>query len=182
MADLVPTRRQRAYDMHRVIERIVDGGEMLELKPRFGRSLITALARIGGRTVGILASNPMFNAGALDPNTCDKGTQFVCMCEAFNIPTVWLQDVPGFIVGSQPEHARLLHKAIMFMEALALMTVPRMTVVLRKAFGSGLLLALGRQHGQRIDHRLARSRDLIHGSRSRRKRRARKRHRRSGQS
>ena len=135
IADLVPTRRQRAYDMHRVIERIVDDREMLEFKPRFGRSLITALARIGGHTVGIMASNPMFNAGALDPNTCDKGAQFVCMCEAFNIPTVWLQDVPGFIVGSQPEHARLLHKAIMFMEALGLMTVPRMTVVLRKAFG-----------------------------------------------
>lgn len=135
IADLVPTRRQRAYDMHRVIARIVDDGEMFELKPRFGRSLITVLARIGGQTVGILASNPMFNAGALDPNTCDKGTQFVCLCEAFNIPTVWLQDVPGFIVGSQPEHARLLHKAIMFLEALALMTVPRITVVLRKAFG-----------------------------------------------
>ncbi len=135
LADLVPTRRQRAYDMHRVIQRIVDDGEMLELKPRFGRSLITTLARIGGQTVGILASNPMFNAGALDPNTCDKAAQFVCLCESFNIPTIWLQDVPGFIVGSQPEHARLLHKAIMFMEALALMTVPRITIVLRKAFG-----------------------------------------------
>ena len=121
--------------MHRVIERIVDNGAMLEFKPRFGRSLITCLARIGGHSVGVLASNPMFNAGALDPNTCDKATQFVCMCEAFNIPTVWLQDVPGFIVGSQPEHARLLHKAIMFMEALALMTVPRITIVMRKAFG-----------------------------------------------
>ena len=135
LADLVPTRRQRAYDMHRVIERIVDDGELFELKPRFGRSLITTLARIGGQTVGIFASNPMFNAGALDPNTCDKATQFICMCEAFNIPTIWLQDVPGFIVGSQPEHARLLHKAIMFLEALALMTVPRITVVMRKAFG-----------------------------------------------
>ena len=135
LADLVPTRRQRAYDMHRVIARLVDGGQMLELKPRFGRSLITALARIGGHSVGIIASNPMFNAGALDPNTCDKATQFVCLCEAFNIPTVWLTDVPGFIVGSQPEYNRLLHKAIMFMEAMALMTVPRITVVMRKAFG-----------------------------------------------
>ncbi len=111
LADLVPSRRQRAYDMHRVI------------------------ARIGGRMVGILASNPMFNAGPLDPNTCDKGTQFLCLCEAFNIPTIWLQDVPGFIVGSQPEHARLLHKAIMFLEALSLLTVPRFTIVMRKAFG-----------------------------------------------
>ena len=135
LAELVPTRRQRAYDMHRVVARIVDDGQMLELKPRFGRSLITALARIGGRTVGMLASNPMFNAGALSPDTCDKATQFLCLCEAFNIPLIFLQDVPGFIVGSQPEHNRLLHKAIMFLEALALTTVPRFTVVLRKAFG-----------------------------------------------
>ena len=135
LAELVPTRRQRAYDMHRVIARVVDDGQMLELKPRFGRSLITALARIGGRSVGVLASNPMFNAGALTPETCDKATQFLCLCEAFNIPLVFLQDVPGFIVGSQPEHNRLLHKAIMFLEALALTTVPRFTVVLRKAFG-----------------------------------------------
>ncbi len=135
LAELVPTRRQRAYDMHRVIARIVDDGRIFELKPRFGRSLITALARIGGQTVGILASNPMFNAGALTPDTCDKGAQFLCLCEAFNIPLIFLQDVPGFIVGSQPEHNRLLHKAIMFLEALALTTVPRFTVVLRKAFG-----------------------------------------------
>ncbi len=135
LADLVPTRRQRAYDMHRVISRVVDGGEMLELKPRFGREMITALARIGGRTVGIIASNPMFGAGALTPDCCDKGAQFICLCDSFNIPLVFLTDVPGFIVGSQPEWDRLLHKAIMFLEALVLASVPRITVVLRKAFG-----------------------------------------------
>lgn len=135
LADLVPTRRQRAYDMHRVISRVVDGGEMLELKPRFGREMITALARIGGRVVGIIASNPMFGAGALTPDCCDKGAQFICLCDSFNIPLVFLTDVPGFIVGSQPEWDRLLHKAIMFLEALVLASVPRVTVVLRKAFG-----------------------------------------------
>ena len=135
LADLVPTRRQRAYDMHRVISRVVDGGEMLELKPRFGREMITALARIGGRVVGIIASNPMFGAGALTPDCCDKGAQFICLCDSFNIPLVFLTDVPGFIVGSQPEWNRLLHKAIMFLEALVLASVPRVTVVLRKAFG-----------------------------------------------
>ena len=135
IADLVPTRRQRAYDMHRVIARLVDGGGMLELKPRFGRELITALARIGGRSVGVIASNPMFGAGALTPDCCDKATQFICLCDSFNIPLVFLTDVPGFIVGSQPEWDRLLHKAIMFLEALALAAVPRITVVLRKAFG-----------------------------------------------
>lgn len=135
LADLVPTRRNRAYDMHKVIERLVDDGDYLELKPRFGRSLITCLARLGGRTVGVLASNPMFYAGALTPDCCDKGTAFLCLCDANNIPLVFLQDVPGFIVGKQPEHQRLLHRAIMFLEALAQAEVPRFTVVLRKAFG-----------------------------------------------
>ena len=150
LAELVPTRRQRAYDMHRVLTRIVDDGKLLELKPRFGRSLITTLARIGGRTVGILASNPMFNAGALSPESCDKGTQFLCLCEAFNIPLIFLQDVPGFIVGSQPEHNRLLHKAIMFLEALALTTVPRFTVVLRKAFGLAYFSLSGNSMGNAL--------------------------------
>ena len=134
LAELVPRQRNRAYDMHKVLARLVDDGELLELKPRFGRSLITALARIGGRSAGIVASNPMYYAGALTPETCDKATAFLCLCDAFNIPIVFLQDVPGFIVGKEPEHARLLHKAIMFMEALAQTTVPRITVVLRKAF------------------------------------------------
>ncbi len=135
LADLVPTQRNRAYDMHRVIERLVDGGDYFELKPRFGRSLLTVLARMGGHSVGIVASNPMFQAGALTPDCCDKATAFLCLCDANNIPLVFLQDVPGFIVGKQPEHARLLSRAIMFLEALGQAQVPRFTVILRKAFG-----------------------------------------------
>ena len=135
IADLMPTRRNRAYDMHRVIERLVDDGEYFELKPLFGRSLITAPARIGGRSVGIVASNPLFYAGALTPECCDKGTSFLCLCDANNIPLVFLQDVPGFIVGKEPEHDRLLHRAIMFLEALGQVQVPRFTIILRKAFG-----------------------------------------------
>ena len=177
IADLVPTRRQRAYDMHRVIARIVDDGEMFELKPRFGRSLITALARIGGQTVGILASNPMFNAGALDPNTCDKGTQFVCLCEAFNIPTVWLQDVPGFIVGSQPEHARLLHKAIHVPRSARADDGTQDHGRPAQSVRTRLLLTLGQQHGQRPRHRLAGRRNLLHGPRRRSQRGPRARHR-----
>ncbi len=135
IADLVPTKRNRAYDMHRVIKRLVDGGDYLELKPRYGRSLLTVLARIGGRSVGIVASNPMVYAGALSPEACDKATNFLCLCDANNIPLVFLQDVPGFIVGKQPEHDRLLSRAIMFLQALGQTQVPRFTVLLRKAFG-----------------------------------------------
>jgi acetyl-CoA carboxylase carboxyltransferase component len=135
LGDLVPIKRTRAYDMHRVIERLVDDGEYLELKPQYGHSLLTVLARMGGRSVGIVASNPMVNAGALSPESCDKGTGFLCLCDANNIPLIFLQDVPGFIVGEQPEHDRLLSRAIMFLEALGHTQVPRFTVLLRKAFG-----------------------------------------------
>lgn len=136
---LVPAARNRAYDMHRVLRRLVDNVDghpaLLELKPEYGRSLITAFARLGGRSIGILASNPMFFAGALDPECCDKASRFIALCDSFNVPLVFLQDVPGFIVGRQPEHERLLNRAIMFMEALSLAEVPKITVVLRKAFG-----------------------------------------------
>ncbi len=145
--DLVPTQRTRAYDMRRVLRRLSDGGTIFELKPEFGRSLITCLARMGGRTVGIIASNPMFQAGVLDPAACDKATQFVCLCDAFNVPLIFLQDVPGFIVGRQAEHDRLLSKAIMFLEALAQTEVPRITVVLRKAFGLAYFSLSGNNMG-----------------------------------
>lgn len=148
---LVPAERNRAYDMHRIIRRLVDqtsaGPAFLELKPEFGRQLITGFARMGGRAVGFLASNPMFSAGALDPNCCDKATRFICLCDSYNVPLLFLQDVPGFIVGRQPEHDRLLNKAIMFMEALSLAEVPKVTVVLRKAFGLAYYALAGNDMG-----------------------------------
>src|SRR5690606_27751470 len=132
-------KRNRAYDMHNLINRIVDGPDdnpaFLELKPEFGRPLITGFARIGGKSVGIIASNPMFFAGALDPDSCDKAARFICTCDSFNLPLLFLQDVPGFIVGTEAEHDRLLNKAIMFLEAMALAEVPKITMVVRKAFG-----------------------------------------------
>jgi acetyl-CoA carboxylase carboxyltransferase component len=186
--DLVPTQRNRAYDMHRVIGRLVDpvlagpsvrgaafeatpgerlssaraevsfdrGGAAtrdlrttpyLEFKPEFGRSLITCLARMGGQVVGILASNPMWNAGALDPDCCAKGTSFLCLCDSYNIPLVFLQDVPGFIVGKKAEHGKLLNSAIMFLEALSQAEVPKVTVVLRKAFGLAYFALCGNDMG-----------------------------------
>jgi acetyl-CoA carboxylase carboxyltransferase component len=132
--------------MRRVLATLTDDGEVFELKPNFGRSSITALGRVAGRTVGFVASNPMFSAGALTPESCDKDTAFVCTCDAFNIPLVFLQDVPGFMVGRQVEHNRILAKAIMFQEALALCRVPRLTVVMRKAFGLAYFSLGGGSH------------------------------------
>ncbi|MFC1896861.1 acyl-CoA carboxylase subunit beta [Thermodesulfobacteriota bacterium] len=133
--DIVPTKRNRGYDGRKLLKRLVDGEKYLELKPRFGPSLVTALARIGGKSVGMLVSDPRFFAGALSPQSCDKATAFICLCDSFNIPLVFLMDTPGFIVGKKAEHDRLLAKAIMMMEAVSKTMVPRISVVIRKAFG-----------------------------------------------
>lgn len=133
--DLVPMRRTRAYDMRKVLRYLSDDDDFLELKPRFAGSIITALSRMGGRSVGFIASQPMHYAGALSPAACDKITAFICLCDAFNIPIVFLQDVPGFMVGTKVEHDKLLSRAIMMVEALSLCRVPRISLVFRKAFG-----------------------------------------------
>ena len=85
--------------MRKVIARLVDGGDFMELKPRFAKPLITALARIGGRSVGILANQPMQQGGAMTPDTCDKSVSFIALCDSFHIPLIFLTDTPGFLVG-----------------------------------------------------------------------------------
>lgn len=139
---LVPTRRRRAYDMRRVLGRLVDAGDLLELGPRFGPGLVCALARIDGHAVGVVASQPIAKAGSLGPDEVEKATRLVCLCDAWDLPLVFVQDVPGFFVGRQVEHDRLLAKAIRFQDALAHAGCPTLTVVLRKAFGLGFF-ALG---------------------------------------
>jgi len=131
----VPELRTQTYDVRTVIERLVDEGVYLELKPRFGASIITALARLDGRAVGIVANQPAHLVGSLTPDACAKATRLLCLCDAFGIPLVFLQDTPGFLVGTKVEHDRLLARSMLFLEALCLTRVPRISVVLRKAFG-----------------------------------------------
>jgi acetyl-CoA carboxylase carboxyltransferase component len=135
LAATVPERRRRAYDMRTVLRRLADGGHILPFQPNFGRSLIAALGRIDGYPVGFLASQPMHQAGALTPDACDKATRLLCLCDAFDIPVVFLHDTPGFLVGWEVEHARLLHRASRMLQALSLCGSPRLTVILRKSFG-----------------------------------------------
>jgi len=135
LPDIVPSRRQRGYDMRHLLAELVDAGEFLELKPSFGRSLVTALARIDGRPVGVLASNPLHLAGSLDPDACDKGSRLLCLCDAFGLPVILLHDSPGFLVGTAVEHKRALSKCVLFLEALALSSVPRLSVIIRKSYG-----------------------------------------------
>jgi acetyl-CoA carboxylase carboxyltransferase component len=135
LAAIVPGRRRRAYDMRAVLRRLADGGHILPFQPGYGRSLIAALGRIDGYSVGFLASQPMHQAGALTPDACDKATRLLCLCDAFDIPVVFLHDTPGFLVGREVEHARLLHRASRMLQALSLCGSPRLTVIVRKSFG-----------------------------------------------
>jgi acetyl-CoA carboxylase carboxyltransferase component len=135
IAELVPERRSRAYDMTRILERLLDEGSVMELAPGYGRGLIAALGRLNGHSVGILASQPKFYAGALDPAACEKAVRLLCLCDAFDLPLVFLQDVPGFFVGREVEHAGMLKHAIRLQTALTLSQVPKLTVVMRKAYG-----------------------------------------------
>ncbi|CAN5675673.1 carboxyl transferase domain-containing protein [soil metagenome] len=132
---MVPEASRRAYDMREVVRTLVDGQHLFELKPLFDRSVITCLARIDGHPVGIIATNPMFSAGAMGPDGCAKCTSFICLCDSFNIPLVFLHDTPGFFVGKSAELRGMPGKIINFIEALSQATVPKVAVVVRKSYG-----------------------------------------------
>ncbi|MDQ1423228.1 MAG: methylmalonyl-CoA decarboxylase subunit alpha [Acidimicrobiaceae bacterium] len=155
LADMVPRRRTRAYDMRKVLTRLVDPapgepddapGELFELRPASGRGLVTALARIDGWPVAIFASNPMYQAGALDPAACEKGIRLLTLCDAYQVPAIFLQDVVGFLVGRQVEHGRLLFRAVRFLNALYASSCPTLTVLVRKAFGLAYETLNGRKY------------------------------------
>jgi acetyl-CoA carboxylase carboxyltransferase component len=137
--NFLPANPKRAYDMRRIIKCIVDGGELFELKEHFGRAAVTALARLDGRTVGIVANNTIHLAGALDADACDKITSFLVLCDSFNIPIIMLVDTPGFIVGKMSERRKVTGKIINFMNALTLVTVPKITIIIRKTYGQAYL-------------------------------------------
>lgn len=146
LLDVLPETARKPYDMYEVVRRVVDHGRWLDLKPRFGRSLITCLARIGGRSVGIVASNPRHLGGVLDNDSSDKAAHFIQICDAFNVPLVFLQDVPGFMVGSKVEHAGIIRHGAKFLHAMSAATVPKITVIVRKAYGAGYYVMCGRAY------------------------------------
>ncbi len=149
LRQIVPEDRRRAYDMRQVVRRIFDDGQVFELRPKHAQSVITCLARIGGWSVGMMASQPMRSAGALTPEACDKMTRFICLCDSFNIPLVFLADSPGFLVGLRVEHDRLLFRSMLLAQALAKASVPRIAVVIRKAFGLSFYALSGSGTGAR---------------------------------
>jgi acetyl-CoA carboxylase carboxyltransferase component len=141
--DIVPTAPRRAYDMEKVVTAIVDDGEWFPMKPGWARNILTGLARFDGHPVGILASQPKVLGGTLDVNSADKAARFVWLCDAFSIPLVFLQDVPGFTVGSAVEKQGIIRHGAKMLFAVSEATVPKITVVLRKAYGAGYFVMNG---------------------------------------
>jgi acetyl-CoA carboxylase carboxyltransferase component len=137
LRDVVPENRRRAYDVHRAVEILADSGSVLELRSGFARGMVTALARIDGRAVGIVANNPMHLAGAITSDCADKASRFLQLCEAFGLPVLFLCDTPGIMVGPDAERTALVRHASRLFLAGAALTVPFMTVVLRKGYGLG---------------------------------------------
>jgi methylmalonyl-CoA decarboxylase subunit alpha len=146
LLDVLPESNRKPYDMYDVIRRIVDDGEWLDLKPQFAKTIITCLARMGGRPVGIVANQPRQLGGILDNDSADKAARFVNLCNAFGLPLVFLQDVPGFMVGTKVEEAGIIRHGAKMLHAVANATVPKITVVLRKAYGAGYYVMNGRAY------------------------------------
>jgi len=144
---IVPDDPRAAYDMHDVIGRIVDRGDFLEVSRLFAPNLIVGFARLEGRSIGIVANQPQQRAGALDIDASDKGARFIRFCNAFNIPLVTLVDVPGFLPGLQQEQRGIIRHGAKMLFAYASATVPKMTVVVRKAYGGAFLAMCSKDLG-----------------------------------
>jgi acetyl-CoA carboxylase carboxyltransferase component len=136
---LLPENRAQVYDVRKIIQAIVDPDSWFPVKERFAKVAVTGLARLDGRAIGIVATNPYFKGGALDPDACDKITNFIVTCDSFNIPMIFLHDTPGFLVGAESERNRLAGKIVTFVQALELATVPTIALVMRKSFGQAML-------------------------------------------
>jgi acetyl-CoA carboxylase carboxyltransferase component len=143
IADIVPRNQRHAFNMVDVIKALVDGGSWLEVKRLWARELVTGFARLGGRSIGIVGNNSMFKGGVLFPDSSDKAARFVWTCNAFNIPLLFLQDIPGYMVGSQVERQGIIRHGAKMLFAVASARVPRIAVLVRKAYGGGYLAMSG---------------------------------------
>jgi propionyl-CoA carboxylase beta chain len=137
LRDLVPADRRAGYDVRVVLDNVLDDGDFFELKAAFAENAVTALGRIGGRPVGVMANQPSRVAGALDGPACDKFARFVSLCDAYGLPIISFIDTPGLLCGSAAEAQRLSSKAARVMMTLGHATVPIVSIVLRKCYGLG---------------------------------------------
>ena len=141
---IVPTNPRAAYDVRRVIKAIFDAGSWFEVKPTWAKNIVIGFARIAGKPVGVVANQPMVKGGILDSDSADKAARFIRMCDAFNVPLVYLMDVPGFLVGSQVEKDGIIRHGAKMLYATSEATVPKVTVIMRKAYGAGYYVMCGK--------------------------------------
>ena len=143
IGDLVPVEANRGYDMRKVIEALVDEGSWLEVKKLFAKELLVGFGRLDGMPVGILANQPMQKGGVLFVDSADKAARFIWLCDAFGIPLLFLADVPGFMIGTDVERRGIIRHGAKMITAVSEATVPKISVIVRKAYGAGLYAMAG---------------------------------------
>lgn len=145
LSEIVPDDPQKPYDIHDVIEELVDGGEFLEVQPDYAENIVIGFARLDGHPVGIVANQPAIYAGVLDINSSDKGARFIRFCDAFHIPLVTLIDTPGFLPGTDQEYGGIIRHGAKMIFAYAEASVPKVSIILRKAYG-GAYIVMSSKH------------------------------------
>ena len=148
---IVPTDPNVPYDMKEIIERVVDNGYFFEVMPYFAKNIIIGFARLGGRSVGIVANQPAYLAGVLDIDASDKAARFIRFCDCFNIPLITFEDVPGFLPGVTQEHNGIIRHGAKIVYAYAEATVPKITLITRKAYGGAYIVMSSKQTGADIN-------------------------------
>jgi acetyl-CoA carboxylase carboxyltransferase component len=143
LAALVPASERQAFDMRRYVKGLLDGGDFFEIQALWAKEVTVGFGRLDGRVVGIVGNNSMFKGGVLFVDSADKATRFVQLCDAFNVPLLFLSDVPGFMVGSAVEKQGIIRHGAKMITAIAEATVPKICVVVRKAYGAGLYAMAG---------------------------------------
>ncbi len=141
--DIIPADQNKPFDMFALVRELIDAGSFFEVKKLFAQELITGFARIAGRPVGIVANQPKYKGGVLFVDSADKAARFIWLCDAFNVPLVFLADVPGFMIGTKVERAGIIRAGAKMISAVSEATVPRISVVVRKAYGAGLYAMSG---------------------------------------
>ena len=144
---IVPVSQRAAYDVRKVIKAVFDHASWFELKPTWAKNIVVGFARAAGHAVGVVANQPMQKGGVLDSDAADKAARFIRMCDAFNVPLVYLMDVPGFMVGSQVEKHGIIRHGAKMLYATSEATVPKITVIMRKAYGAGYYVMCGKGYG-----------------------------------
>ncbi|QKY69135.1 acyl-CoA carboxylase subunit beta [Lentibacillus sp. CBA3610] len=143
ITELIPENQNAPFNMYDFIKRIIDEDSFCEVKKKFAPELITGLSRINGKSVGIIANQPRMKGGVLFPDSADKGAKFIQLCDAFNIPLLFLMDVPGFMIGTKVEQAGIIRHGAKMLAMMSEATVPKISVVVRKAYGAGLYAMAG---------------------------------------